>query len=339
MSINEPDSMVSSEHTYKTDIGLRMIYINYIKRQFSIELADRLDLTCVPAPLYVTKRSGLNDDLNGQTAKLSFIKNGTEMEIVQSLAKWKRLALKSFNLHGLYTDMNALRMEEQENATHSMHVDQWDWEKVIDDNCYTGRPLIEMDANQYISYNNSEILLKQTVTKIFKAIRMIDRYLSEIITNRKPLLTNINNIYFITSEELLKRYPTLSPIGRERAIAKEKSIVFISQIGKTLSDNTVHGERAKDYDNWEFNGDIIVWNPCTHDVLELSSMGIRVDNDSLKYQYNDTNIPDTPYHRMILNNELPKTIGGGIGQSRLCMWLLQLPNIEMVHPMLTLYDQ
>ena len=328
----------ADEYTYKNDVGLRMIYINYIKRQFSIELSDNLDLTWVPAPLYVTKRSGLNDDLNGQSTKLSFIKDGVELEIVQSLAKWKRFALKSFNLHGLYTDMNAIRKDETLDATHSIHVDQWDWEAIIDDHCYTGRPLPEMDINQYLAYNNSEILLKQTVHKIFRAIRNVDRYLSEIIINRKPLLSNVSNIHFITADELRDKYPSLSPLGRERAIAKEKSIVFISQIGKTFNDDTVHGERAKDYDNWEFNGDIIVWNPCTHDILELSSMGIRVDSDSLKYQYGDDPIPDTPYHRMILNDSLPKTIGGGIGQSRLCMWLLQLPHINMVQPMLEIDD-
>lgn len=333
METNEP-----VEYTYKNDIGLRMIYINYIKRQFSIELADKLNLTWVPAPLYVTKRSGLNDDLNGQSTKLSFIKDGVELEIVQSLAKWKRFALKSFNIHGLYTDMNAIRKDEILDATHSIHVDQWDWEAVIDDNCYTGEPLQEMDSVQHISYNNSEILLKQTIHKIFCAIRNIDRYLSEIIVDRKSLLSNVNNIYFITADELRDRYPSLSPIGRERAIAKEKSVVFISQIGKTLKDGSVHGERAKDYDNWEFNGDIIVWNPCTHDILELSSMGIRVDSNSLRYQYKDTQIPDTPYHHMILNDLLPKTIGGGIGQSRLCMWLLQLPHINMVQPMLNIDD-
>lgn len=325
-------------YTYRNDIGLRMIYINYIKRQFSIELANKLDLTWVPAPLYVTKRSGLNDDLNGQSTKLSFIKDGVELEIVQSLAKWKRFALKSFNMHGLYTDMNAIRKDETLDATHSIHVDQWDWEAIIDDNCYTGEPLPEMDVSQYISYNNSEILLKQTVHKIFRAIRNVDRYLSDIIFDRKPLLSDVTNIYFITADELRDRYPSLSPIGRERAIAKEKSVVFISQIGKTLKDGSVHGERAKDYDNWEFNGDIIVWNPCTHDILELSSMGIRVDSKSLRYQYKDNQIPDTPYHRMILSDSLPKTIGGGIGQSRLCMWLLQLPHIDMVQPMLNIDD-
>ena len=237
--------------------------------------------------------------------------------------------------------MNAIRLDEVLDNTHALHVDQWDWEKVIDDNIYTGRPLDEMDIKEYLSYTNSEILLKQTVLKIFKAIRNVDRYLSEIIVKRKPLLDGINNIKFITSEELRLKYPSLTPCGRERAIAKEKGIVFISQIGKKLGDDTVHGDRAKDYDNWEFNGDIIVWNPCTYDSLELSSMGIRVDADSLKYQYESSGIkelPNTPYHKMILNNELPKTIGGGIGQSRLFMWLLQLPDIEMVHPLLTVND-
>ena len=335
MASNEPPSD-NSKHTYKNDIGLRMIYINYIKRQFSIELSNNLELTLVPAPLYVTKRSGLNDDLNGQSTKLSFVKDGVELEIVQSLAKWKRFALKTFNLHGLYTDMNAIRKDETLDATHSIHVDQWDWEAIIDDDCYTGRPLPKMDNERRFAYNNSEITLKQTVHKIFHAIRNVDHYLSEIIVDRKPLLSNVASIYFITADELRDRYPSLSPLGRERAIAKEKSIVFISQIGKTLNDGSVHGDRAKDYDNWEFNGDIIVWNPCTHDILELSSMGIRVDSDSLKYQYGTTPIPDTPYHRMILNDSLPKTIGGGIGQSRLCMWLLQLPHINMVQPMLNI---
>jgi aspartate--ammonia ligase len=260
------------------------------------------------------------------------------MEIVQSLAKWKRFALKSFNLNGLYTDMNAIRLDEIIDDTHALHVDQWDWEKVIDSNVYTGRPIDDMTMEEYISYTNAEILLKQTASKIYKAIRNVDRYLSDIIVNRKPLLSGVKNVSFITSEELRAKYPSLTPRGRERAIAKEKGIVFISQIGKKLSDNTVHGDRAKDYDNWEFNGDIVVWNPCTYDSLELSSMGIRVDADSLKYQYESSginDIPKTAYHRMILNNELPKTIGGGIGQSRLFMWLLQLPSIEMVHPLLT----
>ena len=321
--------------SYVNDYGLRMIYIHYIKRQFSSELADRLDLTWVPAPLYVTKRSGINDDLNGISNKLCFDKDGTTMEIVQSLAKWKRLALKTFNLHGLYTDMNAIRIDEILDATHSMHVDQWDWEKVIDDNCYTGKPLKDMDIVTRLSYSNSEIALKQTIMKIFKAIRAVDIHLSEIIHKREPLLQKTQSIYFTTTEELAKRYPSLSPTARERAIAKEKTIVFIGQIGKQLSDGSTHGERAKDYDNWEFNGDIVVWNPCMYDVLELSSMGIRVDRDSLMYQCNN-NVPDTPYHRMILDGSLPKTIGGGIGQSRLYMWLLQLPHIEMVHPMLTM---
>ena len=332
-------SKENHEKNYINDYGLRMIYINYIKRQFAIELSDKLELTWVPAPLYVTKVSGLNDDLNGSSRKLTFLKDGVEMEIVQSLAKWKRFALKSFNLCGLYTDMNAIRLDEALDNTHALHVDQWDWEMVIDESNYTGRPLKEMDIKEYLSYNNSEILLKQTVLKIYKAIRNVDRYLSEIIVNRKPLLDGVNNITFITSEELRLKYPTLTPRGRERAIAKEKGIVFISQIGKKLSDNTVHGDRAMDYDNWEFNGDIIVWNPCTYDSLELSSMGIRVDADSLRYQYESSGIneiPNTPYHRMILDNDLPKTIGGGIGQSRLFMWLLQLPDIEMVHPLLTI---
>lgn len=315
------------------DYGMRMIYIHYIKRCFSSELSDNLDLTWVPAPLYVTKLSGLNDDLNGDSNKLCFDKDGVTMEIVQSLAKWKRLALKSFGLNGLYTDMNAIRMDETVDCIHSMHVDQWDWEKIIDDNCYTGKPLMDMDAATRLSYNNSEITLKQTAIKIFKAIRSVDIQLSEIINGRIPLLQETSSIYFITTEELFKRYPSLSPIDRERMIAKEKSIVFISQIGKTLSDGSVHSTRAKDYDNWEFNGDIIVWNPCMSNVLELSSMGIRVDSSSLTYQCKD-NVPDSPYHRAILNNSLPKTIGGGIGQSRLYMWLLQLPHIDMVHPML-----
>ena len=334
-------SKENTEKTYVNDYGLRMIYINYIKRQFAIELADKLELTWVPAPLYVTKASGLNDDLNGASRKLTFVKDGVEMEIVQSLAKWKRFALKSFNLNGLYTDMNAIRLDEIIDDTHALHVDQWDWEKVIDSNIYTGRPIDDMTIEEYLSYTNAEILLKQTASKIYKAIRNVDQYLSDIIVNRKPLLGGVKNITFITSEELRAKYPSLSPCGRERAIAKEKGIVFISQIGKKLSDNTVHGDRAKDYDNWEFNGDIIVWNPCTYDSLELSSMGIRVDADSLKYQYESSginDIPKTAYHRMILNNELPKTIGGGIGQSRLFMWLLQLPSIEMVHPLLTVKD-
>ena len=325
---------MTTKPRYFDDFNLRMIYINCIRRKFSHDLSENLDLTWIPAPIYVSKRSGLNDDLDGKSNKLTFVKDSKEIEVVQSLAKWKRFALKTFNLMGLYTDMNAIRIDETLDATHSMHVDQWDWEKRIDNDIYTGAPL-EHPSEQTIAYNNAEILLKRTVFDIFRTIKEVDRYLSEIIVDRKPLLLGINNITFITSEELRSKYPTLTPQGRERAIAKEKSIVFISQIGKKLSDDTVHGDRAKDYDNWEFNGDIIVWNPCMYDSLELSSMGIRVDAESLLYQYgNRESIPNTKYHRWILNNELPKTIGGGIGQSRLYMWLLQLPDIEMVHPSL-----
>ena len=321
------------EITYHTDYGLRMIYIQYIHKVFSEALAFQLDLQWVPAPLYVTKSSGLNDDLNGASRILTFKKCDKEMEIVQSLAKWKRFALKQFNLHGLYTDMNAIRMDEVPDETHGIHVDQWDWEMIIH-GCHTGAPKGEIDAMESIYHTNSELMLKQTVSKIYKAIRCADGHLSEILTNRPMLTRNTNNVYFITSEELLKKYPTLSPHGRERAIAKEYKVVFISQIGKRLSNGMPHGDRAKDYDNWEYNGDLIVWNPCLHDVLELSSMGIRVDAESLRYQYDNDPIPDTHYHRMILNNELPTTIGGGIGQSRLYMWLLQLPHIDMVHPIL-----
>jgi aspartate--ammonia ligase len=326
----------NTEKTYRNDYGLRMIYINYIKRQFSMDLSNKLDLTWVPAPLYVTKASGLNDELDGGCRKITFFKDGAEMEIVQSLAKWKRFALKSFNLPGLYTDMNAIRLNETLDETHALHVDQWDWEMIIDDDNYTGKPLSDASAeSDIIDYNKSMILLKRVVNKIFKSIRNVDGHLSELIVGRNPLLKDIKDITFITSEELRAKYPTLTPRERECAIAKEKGIVFISQIGKKLSDDTVHGSRAMDYDNWEFNGDMIVWNPCMNNALELSSMGIRVDADSLRYQYESMgikDIPNTSYHDMILNNDLPKTVGGGIGQSRLFMWLLQLPDIAMVHP-------
>lgn len=307
---------------YKSSLDLvqTQYFIKEIKDFFQYALSRNLDLLRVSAPMFVRADTGLNDNLSGVEKAVSFdIKeeNGlAKLEIVHSLAKWKRDALKRYNFKmykGLYADMNAIRAFEEFDNTHSIYVDQWDWEKIIS----------EEDRNQ-------EFLI-MIVNTIFDTMKDLETHLCIKIPNYKKLLPE--KMSFITSQELEDLYPLLSPEEREKAYAKEHKAIFVMQIGDTLKSGIKHGDRSPDYDDWKLNGDIIVWNPILEDALELSSMGIRVTPESLSYQLQKSgtiNRSNQDYHKKLLNGELPLTIGGGIGQSRLCMFFLQKAHIGEV---------
>ncbi len=292
--------------------------IEFIKQTFQLEFASRLGLKRVSAPLFVTRASGLNDDLSGKERAVSFDipAIGTEAQVVHSLAKWKRLALKRYNfaLHeGLYTDMNAIRREEELDNIHSIYVDQWDWEKII------------------TASDRTEEYLKQTVQIIVDIICSV----SDKLRIRYPQLTVKldRNVKFITSQELEDMYPSLTPEEREYEITKLHSTVFIMKIGGALKSGKSHGNRAPDYDDWELNGDIIFRNEVLDRAFEISSMGIRVDAESLSRQLDIAGCNarrELPFHSMLLSDQLPLTIGGGIGQSRLCMLLMGCAHIGEV---------
>lgn len=293
--------------------------IKIIRDTFQYEMESELGLTRVSAPRFVMKSSGLNDNLNGIEKPVSFVMKSVpdeEIEVVHSLAKWKRMALKKYGFNpgeGLYTNMDAIRKDEDVDNLHSIYVDQWDWEKVILEN-----------------QRNFETL-KCEVDHIFKVIKHLEHdiwYKFQNAVNSLP-----DEIFYITSEELLQAYPDLSPKERENEICKDKGCVFLLQIGKTLSNGQVHDNRAPDYDDWDLNGDILFWYEPLQCALEISSMGIRVNAESLKKQLelsNCTNRECLPYHQDILNDRLPLSIGGGIGQSRLCMLLLKKAHIGEV---------
>ena len=293
--------------------------IRSLRHRFEENLCDALNLSRASAPLFVKRGSGLNDDLSGVERPVSFdiLESGDVVEVVHSLAKWKRMALGKygFSMHtGLYTDMNAIRRDEKCDNIHSLYVDQWDWEKVIS----------AEDRN--IDY------LKDTVERIYSAILNT----ADGIERKYPVLDNYlpRNIKFITTQELLDKYPKLSPKERENAIVREFGAVFLMEIGGRLSNGEKHDGRAPDYDDWSLNGDILVYNRMTDASFELSSMGIRVDKDTLLKQLEAENALDRlelPFHKALVNGELPLTIGGGIGQSRLCMLLLQKAHIGEVH--------
>ena len=293
--------------------------IRSLRHRFEENLCDALNLSRASAPLFVKRGSGLNDDLSGVERPVSFdiLESGDVVEVVHSLAKWKRMALGKygFSMHtGLYTDMNAIRRDEKCDNIHSLYVDQWDWEKVIS----------AEDRN--IGY------LKDTVERIYSAILNT----ADGIERKYPVLDNYlpRNIKFITTQELLDKYPKLSPKERENAIVREYGAVFLMEIGVRLSNGEKHDGRAPDYDDWSLNGDILVYNRMTDASFELSSMGIRVDKDTLLKQLEAENALDRlelPFHKALVNGELPLTIGGGIGQSRLCMLLLQKAHIGEVH--------
>ena len=285
--------------------------ISYIKNHFQTEFQNALNLKRVSAPLFVTDASGLNDNLNGYERPVSFDVPaiGVEAEVVHSLAKWKRLALKRYGFtvgHGLYTDMNAIRRDEELDNIHSIYVDQWDWEKVITPETRT------------IEY------LQLIVRAIVRAICDTNDQLRV----RFPQLTTVleRDVTFVTSQELEDMYPDLKTGSeREKAFVKEHHTAFIMQIGGKLRSGNRHDGRAPDYDDWQLNGDLFFWDDVLGRALEISSMGIRVDPESLDRQLTISGCDDRrtlPFHSMLLNGELPLTIGGGIGQSRLCMLMM-----------------
>lgn len=308
---------------YKTSLNLMQteIAIKEIKDFFERGLADALNLTRVSAPLFLVKSTGLNDDLNGVERPVSFdMLEAPELqvEIIHSLAKWKRMSLKRYGIgegKGLYTDMNAIRRDEELDNTHSIYVDQWDWERVI----------TKEERARGLEF------LKETVTKIYKVFLATESFVNMKYHELKTLLPN--DIYFLTSQELEDMYPNLSPKERENEITRKHKAVFLMQIGKYLNSGERHDGRAPDYDDWDLNGDILVWNEILESAFELSSMGIRVTKESLKKQLEISANQDREnldYHKMLLNDELPLTIGGGIGQSRICMFLLQKAHIGEV---------
>ncbi len=295
------------------------VAIKEVKDHFERALAKSLHLTRVSAPLFVRPESGLNDNLNGIERPVAFgirEQDDAVAEIVHSLAKWKRYALKHYGFHsgeGLYTDMSAIRRDEDTDNIHSIYVDQWDWEKVI------SKEERNMETLQY------------TVRKVFAALKETEEYIARRYNYIEPLLPD--DIFFITSQELENLYPNLSPKERELKIVKEKQAVFISQIGKELASGEKHDGRAPDYDDWDLNGDIIVYYPVLDIPLELSSMGIRVDEEALSRQLQLAGCEERrelPFQKSLLNGELPYTIGGGIGQSRICMYYLRKAHIGEV---------
>ena len=304
---------------YKSLLNTRQtqVAIKKVKDFFEHDLAVQLNLTRVSAPLFVTPSSGLNDNLNGVERPVRFdALSGQELEIVHSLAKWKRMALKEYNYaigEGLYTDMNAIRRDEELDNLHSMYVDQWDWEKVI---AYEDR---------------TPKVLKHYVKLIYQAHRHTESFISDDYAFVDKLLPP--TIQFITTQELEDLYPELTPKPREYAITKEKGAVFLMEVGKKLRSGTIHDGRAPDYDDWNLNGDILVYYPTLDCALELSSMGIRVDEAALTAQLKERECEDRaslPFHRALLEEKLPYTIGGGIGQSRMCMFFLRKAHIGEV---------
>ena len=293
--------------------------IKKIKDFFQQELAYGLKLRRVSAPLFVAPETGLNDNLNGVERTVSFTVKDMgekEVEIVQSLAKWKRMALGRYGFKpgtGLYTDMNAIRRDEELDNLHSIYVDQWDWEKVI---------LKEDRTTEY---------LHETVVTLYNALKNLNDFVNR---HYNELRTDLpNEIFFITSQELEDMYPDLDPKEREDAITKEKRAVFIEKIGGELKSGQKHDGRAPDYDDWELNGDIILYSDILERAFEISYMGIRVDEEAMDRQLRlsgDEDRRDMDFHKMILNKELPYTIGGGIGQSRLCMYFLRKAHIGEV---------
>ena len=294
------------------------IAIKKVKDFFQQNLAVELNLTRVSAPLFVSSDSGLNDNLNGVERPVSFdLKDSdTRLEIVHSLAKWKRLALKryGYSVHeGLYTDMNAIRRDEDTDNIHSMFVDQWVWEKVI------------------TREERTEEYLKQTVRYIYEALKHTENYIADDYNLGGKLLPE--HITFVTSQELEDRWPDATAKEREYNIVRECGAVFIMKIGGALRSGKPHDGRAPDYDDWELNGDILVYHPTLDIALELSSMGIRVDEDAMRRQLAIRGCEERaelPFHKALLGGELPYTIGGGIGQSRMCMFFLRKAHIGEV---------
>ncbi len=304
---------------YEPHLNLREteIAIKKVKDFFERDLAIELNLTRVSAPLFVDRESGLNDNLSGKERPVTFdVFSGKNFEIVHSLAKWKRYALNMYGFEsgeGLYTDMNAIRRDEDTDNIHSIFVDQWDWEKIIS------------------KEDRTEKYLKKTVKLIYSALRHTEYYISREYNFLGTQLPE--KITFITSSELEERYPDKSRKEREYLAAKEYGAIFLMQIGGKLKDGAPHDGRAPDYDDWTLNGDIIVYYGLLDIALELSSMGIRVDEEAMEKQLKESGCEDRkslPFHKALLAGELPYTIGGGIGQSRMCLFFLRKAHIGEV---------
>ncbi len=306
---------------YKSGLNLydTQVAIKTVKDFFQSLLAERLHLLRVSAPLMVDPKSGLNDNLNGVERPVSFdikYQNGREAEIVHSLAKWKRFALKKYGFsvgEGLYTDMSAIRRDEEADNIHSIYVDQWDWEKVI------------RKEDRHLE------TLQDTVRTVYKVLRKTEKYMSIHYDYIEEILPH--DIFFITTKELEEMFPDNTPKEREYYIAKAKGAVCVMQIGGPLGDGKPHDGRAPDYDDWALNADIIVYYPVLDIALELSSMGIRVDRDALLSQLEAAGCmerAELPFHQAVINGEVPYTIGGGIGQSRICMFFLRKAHIGEV---------
>ncbi|MCD8101377.1 MAG: aspartate--ammonia ligase [Alistipes sp.] len=317
-------------HQYRATLMPEMMEqaIRFLKQQFPKTLAEELDLRRVTAPLFVLAGTGINDDLNGTERPVSFPvpdMGGRTAEIVHSLAKWKRLKLGAYKIppgFGLYTDMNAVRADEELDNIHSLYVDQWDWERSIT------REQRTLD------------FLKSIVRKIYGALKETERTVYEMYSHITPVLPE--EITFVHSEQLLEQYPHLAPRERETEAAKKYGATFVIGIGGLLGDGRKHDGRAPDYDDWTtvtekgykgLNGDIIVWNPVLESAYEISSMGIRVDRDAMLRQLELEGCPDRAdlfFHRQVIEDKIPLSIGGGIGQSRLCMFLLRCAHIGEV---------
>ena len=309
-----PEGYCSLLDLMQTEIAIKLI-----KDTFERKLANALSLTRVSAPLFVMSKSGLNDDLNGVERPVQFdiMDMGEDVQIVHSLAKWKRMALYRYGIeagNGIYTDMNAIRRDETLDNLHSVYVDQWDWERVIS------------AADRNIDF------LKNIVHKIYIALAETEQKLIAEYPQITPIFGD--DIYFLTTQELEDKYPNLTPQERENEICREHRAVFLMQIGGKLKSGKTHDGRAPDYDDWTLNGDLLVWNPVLKRAFELSSMGIRVDAAALESQLKEAgceNRKELPFHKMLLEGKLPLTIGGGLGQSRICMLLLHKAHIGEVH--------
>lgn len=311
--------LIPKDYDPKLNIKQTEIAIKQIKDFFEDALADELKLTRVSAPLFVLPNSGINDDLNGVERPVKFEVKGidnAEVEVVHSLAKWKRMALHKYKFgpgEGLYTDMDAIRRDEDLDNLHSIYVDQWDWEFIIN------KPDRNLET------------LKLIVEKIFKVFKNVESHINELYPVLEKFLPE--EIFFISTQELEDKYPNLTPKEREDAITKEHKAVFLTQIGGKLKSGEKHDGRAPDYDDWELNGDLLFWYPILNRAFEVSSMGIRVDEDSLLKQLELADCmkrKELDFHTAVINKVLPYTMGGGLGQSRICMFLLGKAHIGEV---------
>jgi len=318
MAFQIPKGYTSKLTIRETERGIKAI-----KDHFEQSLARRLSLNRISAPLFVFRETGLNDDLNGVERPVRFsVKNANdrEVDVVHSLAKWKRVALQKYGYthgEGIYTDMNAIRRDDDLDNTHSIYVDQWDWERIIS------------------REERNLATLQATVQEIFAAAKETESYINGVFPCLAMYLPE--ELTFITSQELLDKYPDLDAQAREDAICREhgeRGAVFVMQIGGALSNGERHGSRAPDYDDWTLNGDLLLWYPVLGHAFELTSMGIRVDKDALLRQLDISGHNDRvglPYHQAVAKDKLPLTIGGGIGQSRLCQFLMNKAHVGEVH--------